>query len=155
VRAVCACLIAVCFPGPAFGQRSGPQLEVRAEVIAGEPWYALAGAGASVTAGVYTRLGINGAAGVARTDSLTLGAARVDGTLRFLLDPLRQSAVGVYGVAGVSGMYLEGDGWSPRVLLGIGLEGRARGGTISSIEVALGGGTRVSFVMRRARADRR
>jgi len=58
-------------------------------------------------------------------------------------------------VAGVSGMYLEGDGWSPRVLLGIGLEGRARGGTISSIEVALGGGTRVSFVMRRARADRR
>jgi hypothetical protein len=52
-------------------------------------------------------------------------------------------------------MYLEGDGWTPRVLLGIGLEGRVRGRTISSLEFALAGGARVSLVMRRALADRR
>lgn len=155
MKAVCACLIALLVPDVAIGQRTGPQPEIRAEVIAGDPWYALAGAGASLTAGVYTRLGINGAAGVARTDSTTVTAARVDGTLRFLLDPFRQSRVGLYGVLGVSGMYLEGDGWTPRVLLGIGLEGRVRGRTISSLEFALGGGARVSLVMRRALADRR
>jgi hypothetical protein len=152
---VCACLIAVCIPDVAIGQRLGPQPELRAEIIAGDPWHLLAGAGVSIPAGIYTRLGINGAAGVARADSATLGAARIDGTVRFLLDPFRQSRVGLYGLAGVSGMFLESDGWTPRVLLGLGLEGRARWGTISSVEVALGGGARVSLVMRRARADRR
>lgn len=155
MRVVFACLIAVCFPDMAIGQGLAAQPELRAEVIAGDPWYFLAGAGASIPAGVYTRLGINGAAGVARTDSATLSAARIDGTVRFLLDPFRQSRVGLYGLAGVSGMYLESDGWTPRLLLGFGLEGRVRGRTISSIEVALGGGARVSLVMRRARADRR
>lgn len=155
MRVVCACLIAVCIPDVAIGQRLAPQPEVRAEVIASNPWHVLGGAGVSFPAGVYARLGLNGAAGIARADSSTLTAARIDGTLRFLLDPFRQSRVGLYGLAGVSGMYLERDGWTPRVVLGFGLEGRARGKSIGSIEFALGGGARVSLVIRRARVDRR
>lgn len=104
-----------------------------------------------MAAGVYTRLGVNAAAGIARADARSQLAARVDGIGRFLLDPFRQSRTGLYGLAGVSAMYLEDDGWTPRVVLGLGLEGRARGRRITSIEVALGGGVRVAIVMRRVR----
>jgi hypothetical protein len=155
VRVICACLIAVCIPDTAIGQRLAPLSEFRVEFIGGDPWYLLAGAGATLPAGVYTRLGLNGAIGVAKTDSATRTAARIDGTVRFLLDPFRQSNFGLYGLAGVSGMFRETDGWTPRVLLGLGLEGKVRRGMASSVEVALGGGARVSLVLRRARPDRR
>ena len=101
--------------------------------------------------GTYTRLGINAAVGMGRAESWTLTAARVDGIGRFLLDPFRQSRTGLYGLAGVSAMYLEHDGWTPRVVLGLGLEGRAHGRRITSVEVALGGGVRLAIVVRRAR----
>lgn len=155
MRVICACLIALGIPNAAIGQRTALQPEFRVEYIGGDPWYLLGGAGATLPAGVYTRLGLNGAAGLARTDSATRTAARIDGTVRFLLDPFRQSNFGLYGVAGVSGMYREMDGWTPRVLIGLGLEGKIRRGMASSIEVALGGGARVALVLRRARADRR
>lgn len=155
MRVICACLIAVAVPDMAIGQRLAPQPEFRVEYIGGDPWYLLGGAGATIPAGVYTRLGLNGAVGIARTESASRTAARIDGTVRFLLDPFRQSDFGLYGLAGVSGMYREADGWTPRVLLGLGIEGKVRGGVASSLEVALGGGARVALVMRRARTDRR
>jgi hypothetical protein len=155
VRLLCACLIAVCIPDVAIGQRSVPQPELRVEYIGGDPWQVLGGAGITFPAGVYTRLGLNAAAGFARNDSATRTAARVDGTVRFLLDPFRQARFGLYGVAGVSAMWRETEGWAPRVVLGLGIEGKVRRGTATSVEAALGGGARVAIVLRRARPDRR
>ena len=152
MKLLVSCLLASWFPAIAFGQlNTGPQPEIRVEAITGDPWSLLAGAGVNMAAGVYTRLGVNAAAGIARADARSQLAARVDGIGRFLLDPFRQSRTGLYGLAGVSAMYLEDDGWTPRVVLGLGLEGRARGRRITSIEVALGGGVRVAIVMRRVR----
>jgi hypothetical protein len=152
VKLVAAFAIAACLPHVAHSQRlAGPQPEMRLEFITGDPWSIMAGAGVGVPAGIYTRLGINAAAGMARADSVTHAAARIDATARFLLDPLRQSKTGLYGLAGLSAMYLDGDGWTPRVVLGLGLEGRVRGRAITSVELALGGGARISVVMRRAR----
>ncbi len=145
-------LLASLFPAIAPGQVStGPQPEIRVEAITGRPWSLLGGAGVNVTAGTYTRLGVTAAAGMARADSRTLAAGRLDGIGRFLLDPFRQARTGLYGLAGVSAMYLEHDGWTPRVVLGLGLEGRARGRRITSVEVALGGGVRLAIVVRRTR----
>lgn len=152
MRVVASFLLASLFPAIALGQLSrGPQPEVRVETITGRPWSLLGGVGVNVAAGTYTRLGVNAAAGIARVDSRTVAAGRVDGIGRFLLDPFRQSPTGLYGLAGVSAMYLEHDGWTPRVVLGLGLEGRTRGRRITSVEVALGGGVRLAIVVRRAR----
>lgn len=130
---------------------AGVQPEFRLEFIARDEGTMLAGLGANVPAGLYTRLGIDGAAGWARVNGSTGTAARIDASARFLLDPFRQFRFGLYGLGGVSAMYVEGDDWTPRVLLGLGLEGRLRGRTMASLEVALGGGTRVAVVLRRAR----
>lgn len=152
MRLIAAALLTICVPDIAIGQRpAGLQPEVRAEFISGNPWSLLGGAGFNAPAGLYMRLGIGAAAGVARGGSSTFAVARVDGTARFLLDPFRQSRVGIYGLAGVSGMYLEREGWTPRVVLGLGLEGPARGRTITSVEFALGGGARLAVVLRRVR----
>ena len=152
MRSVASFLLASLFPAIALGQLStGPQPEVRVEAITGTPWSLLGGAGVNMAAGTYTRLGVNAAVGMARADSRTLMAGRLDGIGRFLLDPFRQSRTGLYGLAGVSAMYLQDDGWTPRVVLGLGLEGRARGRRITSVEVALGGGVRLAIVVRRAR----
>lgn len=152
MKLVAALVIAACLPHVALTQRpAGPQPEMRLELITGSPWSLMAGAGVGVPAGVYTRLGVNAAAGMARSDSATHASARIDATARFLLDPLRQSKAGLYGLAGLSAMYLDDDGWTPRVLLGLGVEGRVRGRAITSVELALGGGARISVVVRRAR----
>lgn len=146
-------------PALTLAQRaSGLQPEARVIVIAAEGHTELlGGVGVNVPAGVYLRLGLSGAVGgvVGGRDEAPGTVAHADVTSRFHLDPFRQSRVGLYGLAGVSAMYREDDGWTPRVVLGLGIEGSAKRGLLTGIELALGGGTRIAIVLRKARAAAR
>lgn len=112
------------------------------------------GVGAGVVTGTYTRLEFTVAGGVARDHDVTRASARADIVTRFLLDPFGESRAGLYGLAGGSAGY-DGQRWLPRLMVGLGLEGRRAGRAMWSGEVALGAGVRVGAVLRRTRANRR
>lgn len=135
--------------------RSGPQPEVRLDAIAAREPTGQLGIGATLQAGTYVRWGIIGGIGAAERGGSTVGTARVDGILRFHLDPFRESRVGLYGIAGASAMDDGSRQWEPRILLGVGIEGRRRRGVVTAAELSLGGGARLAVVVRRARANRR
>jgi hypothetical protein len=105
----------------------------------------------NVPIGLYVRLESTLAGGLATRDGITRGAARGDAVARFVLDPLRETRRGLYGIGGVSLMYDGFERWRPRLVAGIGLEGRERHGRVMALELALGGGARLGFVVRRAR----
>lgn len=156
VALVLGAVLSLVVPVSGAAQRAtGLQPEGRVEVIAGRTTQLLGGVGVNVPAGVYLRLGLSAAVGGviagAGPDEASGTVAHVDVRSRFHLDPFRQSRVGLYGLAGVSAMYHEDDDWKPRIVLGLGLEGPARRGVLTGVEFALGGGTRIAIVLRRAR----
>ena len=147
--------------GPAAAQPTrhpapGPTLELRADAAVDQAPAALAGGGLLVDAGGYVRLGVLATAGVAyaRDGSAGLRQVRPAGEValvgRFLLDPFRQAARGVYAGGGVAVRAADGDG-RPFVLLAVGVEGRARGRTAPAVELGLGHGVRLGVALRRAR----
>ena len=138
---------------PADAQRAvGSQPEFRADVITSRDPTLQIGGGINVPAGIYARVGLTVAGGVAVRDRSVRSAARLDAHARFLLDPFREYPVGVYGMGGISVMYDGFERWRPRVTVGLGLESRARRGHTTAFEIALGGGVRAGVVVRRARA---
>jgi hypothetical protein len=140
-------------PGRLLAQRpSGAQLEWRVDATAARTPSVQLGAGANVTAGLYARLAALVAAGAAHRDGVTHLAVRGDATARFHFDPFREGRRGLYGLGGVSLLYDPFESWRPRVHVGIGVEGSARGGRVIAAELTLGGGVRLGAVMRRARA---
>jgi hypothetical protein len=138
---------------PLSAQRPrGPQAEARLDVIAARTPSLQVGGGLNVPAGLYVRLAGTVGAGVAWRDGAQRGAARADVTARFHLDPFRESALGLYGLAGLSAMGDGFEGWRPRILVGLGVESRARGRRVLAGELSLGGGVRAALVLRRSRA---
>jgi hypothetical protein len=141
-------------------RRGGAQpLELRAEAAVGRHPAALVGAGATADAGLYVRLGVLAGVGVAdrRGPGRRGGAgpaAEVAAVARFLLDPLRQAARGVYAGGGVGFRAADGEG-TPFLVAVAGVEGRRRRGLAPAVELGVGGGVRVTAVLRRARRDRR
>ncbi len=157
--------VPVLAPGPAGAQAARRALgagvvpEGRLEVAAGREPASLAGVGAFVDAGPYARVGLVAAGGVVWADAAGGRAARAAGeaslVARFLLDPLRQAPRGVYAGGGVGVRAAAGRG-RPFLLGALGVEGRrARAGVAPALEIGVGGGARVSVVLRRARAGRR
>ena len=134
---------------------SGAQVEARAEYIGARTSSLQVGAGLTLPAGRYIRLGTVVTGGVATHGGDARGAARADLLARFLLDPFRESPVGVYGIGGVSALYDGFEETRPRILLGVGVETRPRGRRVLAAEVALGGGVRIAIVLRRARRSGR
>ena len=130
---------------------SGTQFEGRLDLVAARTTSVQAGLSANVTAGLYIRMGVTIAAGVARRGDVAHGAARAELTARFLMDPFREAPLGVYGIGGLSAMTDGFEGWRPRIVVGAGIESRIHGGRAIAAEVALGGGVRVAAVVRRAR----
>ena len=112
------------------------------------------GAGLIVPAGTYLRTEWVAAAGAARVDDETRMAGRVDGLVRFVIDPFGESRRAVHALGGVSAMY-DGVEWQPRLVAGLGFEGRPRGAVRWAAEVAVGGGVRIGVVARRVRPNRR
>jgi len=135
---------------PAGAQNAPPPYaEYRADVIAGSGTTTEAGAGLVVPLDIYVRLGLDGALGSTWRDGATRGSGRVDGIARFLLDPFREVPVGLSLGGGVSVPYVVGDEHvRPYLTAVIDVEGRMRGPVTPAIEVGLGGGTRVGFVLR-------
>lgn len=134
---------------------AGPQGELRVDAIGSRAPTLQLGVAANVPAGIYVRLGLLAAGGRAWHDGSSRSAARADATIRFLLDPFRESRVGLYGIGGVSAMYDGFEKWRARLLVGFGLEGPASRRLSPSLEVVLGGGLRLGVVVRRSGAGRR
>jgi len=97
-------------------------------------------------------LGIDAAGGATWRDETTRASGRVDVVGRFLLDPFRETPVGLSFGGGVSVPYVDGD---PRVrpylTVVIDVEGRIRGPVTPALQVGFGGGTRVGIVLRASR----
>ena len=109
----------------------------------------------SVPASTYVRLGIIGAVGQAWSDGKVGAAGRVDGLVRFVVDPLREFRWAPYASGGLSAIYDRPDDWRA-VLVGVlGIEGPASAGVVPAAEVGFGGGVRVGVVIRRAMMGRR
>jgi hypothetical protein len=131
------------------------QPEVRADYIGSRAAAAHLGFGLSVPATTYVRLGIVAALGQAWSGGDATIAARVDGLVRFVLDPLRESRWAPYAAGGIGGIYDGSEKWRA-VLVGVlGAEGPVTGRVVPAIEVGFGGGVRVGVAFRRAMHGRR
>ena len=142
---------------PATQRPEGPpsrlRPEVRIDYIAATTQVLHAGVGMSAPAGTYARVGIAAGAGPAWNGAAGVGA-RLDGTARFLLDPLGQSRVGVSLGAGLSVRYQE-SATNAVALVFADVEGARRRGWVPFGQVGLGGGVRVTAGLRRGAATRR
>ena len=114
----------------------------------------LVSAGLETDAGLYARLGLSAGVGASTARGAhTVG--ELDATGRFLLDPLRQAAHGLYATGGLALRIATTDRPRLFVLAGLGVEGRAIGRVMPAVEAGLGGGARVAVVLRPVRAGRR
>ncbi|HTE47107.1 MAG TPA: hypothetical protein VK636_17800 [Gemmatimonadaceae bacterium] len=130
-------------------QRPPLYAEYRADAIVGRGTTAQAGVGAVIPFGVYTRLGIDGAAGTTWHDGAARGSGRVDAIARFLLDPFREAPIGVSFGGGVSVPYTSGDlHVRPYVTAVVDIEGRMKGPMSPAVQIGLGGGARIGVVLR-------
>ena len=132
-----------------------PQWEARLDAALSPVLGALGGVGVNVRAGWYARIGLAAAAGAVRDGTDWQAAQRLDFTARFLFDPFAETRRAFYAGAGL-GVVRVGDA-SPRpLLLGVvGMEGEPKGTVVPSLELTLGGGTRLGVVLRRTRAQGR
>lgn len=133
------------------------QSEVRLDAIFARTGGVEAAYGFTVPAGIYVRSGLVAGIGAGRHGA----EGRTDLVARFSMDPFRQSRWAPYAGAGVSGRYrttLDG-GSRAYLLVFAGAEGPLpfgeRSGWVPALEVGLGGGGRVGFVLRRGINARR
>lgn len=133
------------------GSEPGDTTRVRPELridYLGASEHALhVGAGLSLPAGRYARLGFAAGVGPGWGDG-SFPSARADAVVRFLIDPFRRSRLGLSAGGGLSARY-------DRDLRGVALlfaevEGAGRRGWIPFAGVGLGGGVRLSAGVRRA-----
>lgn len=127
-----------------------PYPEFRADALFGGGTTVQGGAGVSIPLGVYVRLGVDGAAGATWDDDRTRSSERLDAVARFLLDPFREAPIGLSMGGGASLRYVDGDRVRPYLVAVVDIEGRRHAGFTPAVQVGLGGGTRVSVVLRRS-----
>ena len=122
-------------------------------VVATHP-IGLASVGVERDAGLYARVGLVASGGASTADGgRAVGEVAAIG--RFLLDPLRQQAHGIYATGGLALRVEHAARPRPFVLAGLGVEGRPLGHVMPALEAGLGGGARVGIVLRPLRANRR
>lgn len=131
------------------------QPEVRADFVNARTPAAHLGLGASVPAGTYVRLGLIAAAGQAWSNGSATAAGRIDGVVRFLVDPLREFRWAPYASGGVGAIYDGNERWRGVLVGALGVEGPVSGRIVPAFEVGFGGGARVGVVLRRAMQGRR
>jgi len=130
--------------------------ELRLDGFVGAASGAQVGVGVSLDAGTYVRLAIVGGAGAERRPGGAVeGSQRVEGVVRFHVDPFRQARRGWYVAGGVSAQHVAGEPVRPLLVALVGVEGAAHHGVASALEAGVGGGARVGLVLRRSRAGRR
>lgn len=143
------------FPGGQASTPSRSRWEGRLDAFTGSADAIHAGLGVATELGTYFRLaGIVGA-GAADVGDETAVSGRAEIVGRFVLDPLRQAKWGLYGATGVLVRHDDGPGTHGFVTLLVGLELPSGGRTVPAVEVGMGGGVRLAFVLRRGRLGRR
>jgi hypothetical protein len=151
--AACALLLAFGAPPMARAQQQilapPSYMEYRADAIVARGTTLQGGLGPVFPLGTYVRLSVDGAVGSTWRDGSAHASGRVDAISRFLLDPFREVPVAVSLGGGVSVPYVDGDRRvRPYVTVVIDVEGRIRGRFTPAMQVGLGGGARVGFVLR-------
>jgi hypothetical protein len=131
------------------------QPEVRADFIDARASQGQIGVGFAVPAGTYVRLGAVAAVGQAWHDGVSKGAARIDGLVRFTVDPFRESRWAPYAAGGIGAIYDGFEKWRGVLVGVIGVEGPASGSLVPAFEVGFGGGARFGVALRRAIRGRR
>jgi hypothetical protein len=151
-RAVASCVLVALawFPARANAQERIPvYAEYRGDAIVGRGTAAEGGMGIVIPAGVYVRTSIDGAGGVTWRDGASRASGRVDVIGRFLLDPFRQTRLGVSLGGGVSVPYASGDAHvRPYLTAVVDVEGPVRRRFTPAVQVGFGGGARVGVVLR-------
>ncbi len=136
-----------------------PRLMLRADALVGDETRVQAGVGVETDAGLYVRVGAVGGVGVTGFGGDRTLGGRAEAVARFVLDPLRQSRRGAYvgGGVGVLGDVTRGAHAYLLAVLGVELDGarHGRGGWAPAVEVGIGGGARLSIVLRRTRPNAR
>ena len=138
--------VALVVPAAVAGAQLRPEARLEG-VTAGSGHHAEAGLGFNAPLGPYLRAGIAASGDVWNESGSRRG--RVEGEVRFLLDPIAENrwALSFAGGLGVRDR--------PYLLLAADLEGPRRGGWRPAIRLALGGGARAGLIMRGARPNRR
>jgi len=131
------------------------QPEVRADYIGSRAAAAHIGLGLNVPASTYVRLGVVAALGQAWSGGDATIAGRVDGLVRFVVDPLREFRWAPYAAGGIGGIYDGSEKWRGVLVGALGAEGPVTGHVVPAIEVGFGGGVRVGVALRRALRGRR
>jgi opacity protein-like surface antigen len=139
------------------GQQPAPRIqpEVRADYIGSRAAAAHVGFGLNVPATTYVRVGIVGALGEAWSGGNATFGGRVDGLIRFVVDPLRESRWAPYAAGGLGGIYDGSEKWRGVLVGALGVEGPVTGHVVPALEVGFGGGVRVGVAFRRAMRGRR
>ncbi len=143
-----------------------PVLEMRAVLPVGDDPEFQFGPGVNIRAGWYVRASLAVLGGALRRDAATVGLARVEGAVRFHLDPFFEApgcrrpevgtlCKGIYGGVGLSQRFL-GSGIGaddPAMLFILGIEGRRRSAGVWALELGIGSGLRLGATWRRSRGD--
>jgi hypothetical protein len=131
------------------------QPEVRADFVDARAPAAHLGVGFNVPASTYVRVGLVAAAGQAWANGTTTAAGRIDGLVRFVLDPLREFRWAPYASGGVGAIFDGDERWRGVLIGALGIEGPVTGRIVPAFEVGFGGGVRIGVVVRRAMPARR
>ncbi len=158
MRLASLCWLAFLVPAALAAQQpvpALPQWEGRIVAVLSPSAGAMAGVGVNLRAGWYARLGMALSAGAVRDGNAWSAHQRVEATARFLFDPFAERRRGFYAGAGIGAERGEA-GRVRGLLLGVvGMEGAAEGRVVPAIELTLGGGARLAFVLRQRRAQGR
>jgi hypothetical protein len=134
---------------------TAPLPEVRFDAIAGRATATQLAAAVGFGSSGYGRAVLAAGGGIAWKGRESRASGRMDLLGRFYLDPFKSSPWGLYGGTGLSALYDGFEGWRGLVTASMGLEFPSTRSATWAIELGLGGGFRVSAVVRRATANRR
>lgn len=144
-------LLAIAVPQRATWSQRAVQVEARSDVFLARSTAVHIGAALSIPASRSIRLGLGGGIGSTLSDGADNMSGRVEGLVRFVIDPYYQQRWAPYAAAGLSARYDRKEDWRGVVFLLAGVEGPRWAGFMPFVEAGLGGGTRVAAGFRRSR----
>ena len=127
------------------------QPEASAGALIGGAGATVVGAGINVPVGYYVRVSPGIAAGPAFGNDRSM-LVRGEIVARFLFDPFRQARWAPYAGGGVAGTWHNGAAGRAALLVVVGLDFPGAGRWQPAVEAGLGGGVRISGVVRRSRS---
>ena len=111
--------------------------------------------GASQATSFYSRVGALVAAGARQDGPGVRGMVRVEVHARVSADPIQELRWAPYAVGGAMLSCADARRCRPLLLVRLGVEGPMRSGWIPGVELGLGDGAQLGFVLRAGRAGRR